>query len=200
MKNSIKKKSKIIILLITILFISILGLIIWLNCWKQERPNIIFLLTDDQRWDALGSAGNSIIKTPNMDLLANKGTRFENAFVTTPICAASRASIFTGLYERTHEYTFRQPPIENKYTSISYPELLKEAGYYTGFIGKYGVKVSENTIEKWFDVFHKTSQPYLKKEKGKIRHLTDINFDKAISFIQNRNQEQPFCLSISTTC
>jgi len=73
---------------------------------EAQKPNIIFILTDDQRWDALGYAGNDIIKTPNMDKLAGAGLYFKNAFVTTPICAASRASLFTGLYERTHQYTF----------------------------------------------------------------------------------------------
>jgi len=69
---------------------------------SEKKPNIIFILTDDQRWDALGFAGNSIIKTPYMDKLAGSGLYFKNAFVTTSICAASRATLFTGLYERTH--------------------------------------------------------------------------------------------------
>lgn len=67
-----------------------------------KRPNIIFILTDDQRADALGYAGNKIIQTPEMDRLAREGVYFKNAFVTTPISAASRASVLTGLYERTH--------------------------------------------------------------------------------------------------
>ena len=82
----------------------------------QQKPNIIFILTDDQRWDALGYAGNTIIQTPHMDQLAGAGLYFRNAFVTTPICAASRASLFTGLYERTHDYTFGKPPLDDQYT------------------------------------------------------------------------------------
>lgn len=65
----------------------------------SNKPNILFILTDDQRWDALGYAGNPIIKTPEIDKLATEGVYFSHAFVTTPICAASRASILTGLYE-----------------------------------------------------------------------------------------------------
>ncbi len=61
----------------------------------RKPPNIIFILTDDQRWDALGYAGNRIIHTPHLDQLAREGVYFKNAFVTTPICAASRASLFT---------------------------------------------------------------------------------------------------------
>ena len=62
----------------------------------KKPPNIIFLLTDDQRWDTMGCTGNPIIQTPNMDAMANDGVRFTNAFVTTSICASSRASIFSG--------------------------------------------------------------------------------------------------------
>jgi len=171
----------------------------WACSSKQKRPNIIFLLTDDQRLDALGCAGNSIIQTPNMDFLANNGTRFENAYVTTPICAASRASIFTGLYERTHGYTFGQPPIKKEFTTHSYPQLLRQAGYCTGFVGKFGVKISDETKANWFDYYFETRYPYFKEtEDGKKRHLTDINFDHAIEFIKKSNQNKPFCLSLST--
>ena len=68
---------------------------------KAQAPNIIFFLTDDQRNDFLGCYGHRILKTPNIDRLAKQGVLFRNAFVTTSICAASRASIFTGMYERT---------------------------------------------------------------------------------------------------
>ena len=74
---------------------------------EAQKPNIIFILTDDQRYDALGYAGNDLIHTPEMDKLAETGTYFKNAMVSTPICAASRVSIFTGLYERTHRFTFQ---------------------------------------------------------------------------------------------
>jgi alpha-L-rhamnosidase len=100
----------------------------------QERPNIIFILTDDQRWDALGYAGNDIIQTPEMDKLAQEGVYFKNAFVTTPICAASRASIFSGLHERTHKYTFQTGPIRSEFMEDAYPRLLKEQDIILGFM------------------------------------------------------------------
>ena len=62
----------------------------------QDPVNILFVFTDDQRWDALGYAGNEIIQTPNLDALAAQGTYFDNAFVTTAICCVSRASVLTG--------------------------------------------------------------------------------------------------------
>ncbi|MDP7206588.1 MAG: sulfatase-like hydrolase/transferase, partial [Pirellulaceae bacterium] len=106
-----------------------------------ERPNIIFFLADDQRWDQMGCAGHPVIQTPHVDELARQGVRFRNMFVTTSICAASRASIFTGLYERSHRYTFRTVPLSKEHTSLSYPAVLKQNGYQTGFVGKFGVGV-----------------------------------------------------------
>ena len=72
---------------------------------SQEAPNILLFLIDDIRNTSLGCYGHPIVRTPIIDGIANKGTRFTNAFVTTSICAASRASILTGLYESHHQYT-----------------------------------------------------------------------------------------------
>lgn len=161
-----------------------------------KKPNIIFILTDDQRWNALGFAGNDIISTPNMDKLAGSGIFFENAFVTTPICAASRASLFTGLYERTHDYTFGKPNLDNEYMYDSYPYLLRKAGYRTGFVGKFGVRVNQSIEDSLFDWKKKTFWPYFREVDGKQKHLADINGDHAIDFIRD-SKDKPFCLSLS---
>lgn len=166
------------------------------NPANEKKPNIIFILTDDQRWDAAGYSGNPIIHTPNMDKLASEGLNFENAFVTTAICAASRASLFTGLYERTHDFTFGKPPLQDEYMYHSYPKLLKGAGYRTGFVGKFGVKVNEGIEDSMFHDSKKTFWPYLREIDGKQVHLADINGDLAIDFIQS-SKDQPFCLSLS---
>jgi arylsulfatase A-like enzyme len=164
----------------------------------KRKPSFVFLLTDDQRYDALGCAGNPIIRTPNMDWLAQNGIRFANAFVTTPICAASRASVFTGLFERKHGYTFTKPPIRPEYCDTSYPVLLRKAGYRTGFVGKFGVDVPEGVEDEWFDYFQPSAYPYFKDIDGKKKHLTDINMDRALDFIRETDPEQSFCLSLST--
>ncbi|MBD3415286.1 MAG: sulfatase-like hydrolase/transferase [Candidatus Aminicenantes bacterium] len=165
---------------------------------RKRKPSIIFLLTDDQRSDALSCAGNPLIQTPNMDWLAQNGIRFENAFVTTPICAASRASLLTGLYERKHGYTFTRPPIRKEYCDLSYPVLLRRGGYRTGFVGKFGIKVPEGVEDEWFDYFRPSAYPYFKDIDGKKKHLTDINMDRALDFIRETSPEQHFCLSLST--
>lgn len=165
----------------------------------EERPNIIFFLSDDQRADFLGCAGHPILKTPNIDKLAAQGTRFENAFATTSICAASRATLLTGLWERSHKYTFGTPPIADEVVKNSYPLQLRNAGYRTGFVGKFGVGVGQGLTNEMFDSFVPLNRnPYFKKQAdGTVRHLTNITGDKAIEFVESCDEKQPFCLSVS---
>ena len=170
---------------------------------QEKRPNIIFILTDDQRWDALGVAGNSIIQTPEMDALARTGTYFKNAFSTTPICAASRASILTGLYERTHGYTFQKPRLKQPYADIIYPKLLKENGYHVGFFGKLGVVIDAD--KQYFDqsdFYDRGGSPdrrgyFYKKIGNDTVHLTRYTGHQAQEFIKNAPADKPFCLSLS---
>ena len=162
-----------------------------------KRPNILFLLVDDQRNDTLGCAGHPIIRTPVVDSLAANGVRFSNAFVTTSICAASRASIFTGLYERTHGYTFGKPPVGVTHMSKSYPALMRNAGYRTGFIGKYGIKSFWNPELEMFDFFKPHGHGFHEKPDGTMRHETEVAGDRAIDFLKSNPVGKPFCLSIS---
>lgn len=171
---------------------------------QSQKPNIIFILTDDQRYSALGYAGNELISTPEMDKLAKEGTYFENAMVTTPICAASRATILTGLYERTHSFNFQTGKIRDSYMENSYPTILRDNGYTTGFYGKYGVRYSN--LEKQFDEFesydrnnaYKDRRGYYYKTIGKDTvHLTRYTGQKAMDFIADAKADEPFCLSLS---
>ena len=171
---------------------------------QDRKPNIIFILTDDHRWDALGFAGNPIIQTPEMDRLAEDGKFFENAFVTTPICAASRASILTGMYERTHGYTFGQGDIKQPYIDHSYPMLLKRSGYFTGFFGKFGVNYAG--FDQLFDAgesydrngaFNDRRGYFFKTIDQDTVHLTRYTGQQAIDFIRESPKEKPFMLSLS---
>ena len=163
-----------------------------------KRPNVIFFLSDDHRADMLGCAGHTIVKTPTIDRLATEGVRFKNAFVTTSICAASRATILTGLWERSHKFTFGTPPIAAEMVAASYPATLKKAGYRTGFVGKFGVSVAGGT-KSMFDSFKPLNRaPYFKKQKdGSRRHVTEIAGDRAIEFLRSCEEKTPFCLSVS---
>jgi alpha-L-rhamnosidase len=169
---------------------------------QGKKPNILFILTDDQRWDALRFAGNTIIETPNMDALARSGTYFKNVFSTTPICAASRASILTGLYERTHGYTFQKTRLQQPYADIIYPKLLKENGYRTGFFGKLGV-IMDNPAQYFdeSDFYDRGNSPdkrgyFYKKIGSDTVHLTRYSGFQAQEFIKNAPADKPFCLSI----
>ena len=170
---------------------------------QTKKPNIIFILTDDQRWDALGIAGNKIIQTPQIDTLATSGTYFKNAFSTTPICAASRASILTGLYERTHGYTFQKPKLRAPYAEMIYPKIFKDHGYHVGFFGKLGVVM--NNPSQYFnesDFYDRggeaEKQGYFYKKIGNDTvHLTRYSGYQAQNFIKNAPTDKPFCLSIS---
>ncbi len=167
---------------------------------SDSRPNIILFLTDDQRYDTLGCTGHPIVKSPNIDQLAEKGCNFQNAFVTTPICAASRASIFTGQLERTHKYTFKTKPLEARFVEQSYPYILKKNGYTTALVGKLGVRSQNDSLRKAFDFFAPVSRsPYYKIDsEGKSVHETDLVSKMAKEFISASNTDnKPFMLSVS---
>lgn len=142
---------------------------------------------------------NPMLQTPNMDRLAADGVRFEHAFVTTPICAASRASLLTGLVERTHGYTFGTPPLAAEFANASYPVLLRQAGYRSGFVGKFGVTTEPGAVEAMFDTYVPLRPaPYLKPQAdGSTRHLTDITADRAIDFLRDSARTSPFALTVS---
>ena len=180
----------------------------YFSCKKKKSdnlPNIIVILTDDQRWDAIGYAGNKIIKTPEQDQLARVGTYFNKAFVTTPICGASRATIITGLYERNHNFTLGGTTLDPIYLKENYPAVLKKNGYHTGFFGKFGIKNNGDlsNIFSEFEVYDRNNKfkdhrGYYYKTIGKDTvHLTRYTGHKALTFIDEAPSDEPFCLSIS---
>ncbi len=165
---------------------------------EAKRPNLVFILTDDQRFDMLGCMGNPIIQTPMLDKLASEGSLFTNNFCTTSICMSSRASILTGLYERSHAITSFRTPMPDDRFRYSYPALLRNNGYYTAFIGKWGLGGA--LPKQKFDFFNgfPGQGKYEHVVDGKDRHLTSMIGDDAIEFIDNAPQSKPICLAIST--
>ncbi len=171
----------------------------------RDRPNIIFILTDDQRFDALGYAGNPLAHTPEMDRLAEQGTYFNHALVTTPICAASRASLLSGVYERTHRFTFETGDIPDRYLADAYPRVLRDAGYRTGFYGKYGIQYAgEDRLFDEYEVYDR-SDDYADRRgynhktlDGDTIHLTRYTGQQALDFIDRQDgTTKPFFLSLS---
>lgn len=163
----------------------------------QRPPNLVFLLTDDQRWDTLGCMGNRIIQTPNVDALARQGATFTNMFVTTPICVTSRASFFSGLYARSHGiHTFRMRFSPAQFAA-TYPALLRKAGYRTGFVGKYGLDEPPEPKDQFDDWYGFLGQGHFFPKGEPGPHLTHIMGEQAREIIGRQSPGQPFCLSVS---
>ena len=157
---------------------------------KQRRPNFIFILTDDQRHDAMGCAGNSLVRTPNIDLLAARGVRFENAFVTLSICSPSRAACLTGRYGSANGVTSVPGTINKNEKTIAH--ILKEAGYRTGMVGKW--HLGNSPAECGFDLatFFRSNGTYYNRKvikNGKptraAGYIEDFNAQQAIEFIKD---------------
>jgi len=126
----------------------------------DRRPNVVFILTDDQRWDGMSCAGHPFLKTPNMDRIANEGVRFANMFVTTSLCSPCRASYLSGLYAHTHK-------VVNNFTDYpvnlpGYHRRLHEAGYETAYIGKWHMGEQSDEQRPGFDYWasHKGQGKY----------------------------------------
>lgn len=193
------------------LFQTILGALICLGSFfsyaqtnNAEKPNIIFILVDDQRFDSLGVAGHPVLKTPTIDRLAKKGVRFENAVVSTSICMASRATIFTGLTQRTLGYRPADPQgttyVSKENLNASFPTLLRKNGYHTGFYGKNHVQYqmgNEKAFATMFDDFKIIEQKWHQQEDGTRRHYDEILGDRSVNFLKNRPKNKPFFLYMS---
>ncbi len=174
--------------------------------YANVKPNILFVLVDDQNNETLGYTGHPIIKTPNIDRLAEKGVLFKNAFVTTSICMASRASIFTGLTQRTLNYRPRDPlgttRITDKNLLASFPILLREAGYRTGYYGKNHVHYQNGNqfaFDLMFDEWEHLTLGMKELPNGTTRHSDELIGDRSVEFLRSQPEEQPFFLFMSMT-
>lgn len=171
-----------------------------------DRPNVILMLCDDIRWNALGCAGHPHLKTPNIDRLAEEGVYFENMFCTTSLCSPSRATILSGLYAHAHGVTnnFTEYPTELK----SFPLGLQEAGYETAYFGKWHMGEKNDEPRPGFDMFvtHRGQGKYFDTEfnfNGESRRVvpgyyTTVVTDLSIDWMKQhrRTSKKPFMLMI----
>lgn len=167
---------------------------------RVRRPNIIVVLMDDLRWDALGCMGNPIVQTPQIDRLAAEGTRFTNAFCTTSVCAISRACLLLGQYERRHHIKDFKTSLSPEQWQIAFPRLLKQAGYRTGMVGKWGVGPQLPTAEYDFIESFKGQGRYYEPGTGGLpgRHLTERMQRQSLQFLESCSASQPFLLQVYT--
>jgi len=165
-----------------------------------DRPNVLFILTDDQRGDCLSCAGHPHLKTPHLDRLAAEGAHFTNMFVTTSLCSPSRASFLSGVYAHTHG-------VSNNFTDYpsdmtSWPMRLQGEGYETAYIGKWHMGEKSDAKRPGFDywVSHSGQGDYFDTEfnvngsrKVLKGYYTHVVTDEAIKWLE-RPHEKPWCL------
>jgi arylsulfatase A-like enzyme len=160
-----------------------------------KKPNIVLLLADDLRWNSLNCMGNTMLHTPHIDELAYNGIRFTHGCVTTSISMVSRATILTGQYMSRHKITeFGISLTEEAFTG-TYPSILRKAGYWTGFVGKYGVGQIRETDFDFAREYERVH--WFPLESGDSVHVTHRNEKDALEFLRNRPKEKPFLLSVS---
>jgi len=168
-----------------------------------SRPNVVFILTDDQRADAVGYHENSLlgIETPHIDRLAAEGARFDNMFVTTSLCSPSRASYLSGTY--THTHGVRDNFTDYPHQLRSFPALLQKRGYSTAYIGKWHMGEDDDSTRPGFDywVTHKGQGKYYDttfnvngERKTVAGYYSDRITDMALDWLAQREPDKPFAL------
>lgn len=197
----------------------LLFLSLTLSSFADRKPNILFILCDDHRWDALSLMGHQFIKTPHIDKLAKNGAHFQNAYVTTSLCSPSRASILTGLYAHNHKVIDNNRKVGEDL--VFFPQKLQQAGYETAFIGKWHMG-NDDSPQRGFDywlAFQGQGTYYADNHganrvvpqssfngfniNGKDRvsqkgYITDELTDYALKWLDERpGKEKPFFLYVS---
>lgn len=175
---------------------------------KSNQKNVVFILSDDHRYDFMGFMGKvPFLETPNMDRMAAEGVHIENAFVSTSLCSPSRASILSGQYAHNHKVVDNQSLIPEG--TVFFPEYLqKDAGYQTGFIGKWHMGEHHSGKRPGFDfwasfkgqgVYYNPTINFngADKEHTDSSYVTDVLTDYALDFIGNRDKDKPFFLYLS---
>ena len=170
----------------------------------DSRPNIVFILVDDLRWDELHCTGHPFAQSPNADRLAREGANFRNAFAVTPLCSPSRASFLTGQYPHRHGIIDNTDRSRASHELVTWPRILHDKGYETCFIGKWHMGVDDSSrpgFDHWvsFQGQGECVNPILNVNGMSSRqdgYITDLLTEHALAFL-NRVRSKPFCLYLS---
>ncbi|MCG3118162.1 MAG: Arylsulfatase [bacterium] len=170
---------------------------------KSSPPNILLVLVDDLRADALSATGHPFFKSPNIDRIANEGVLFQNAFVTHSLCSPSRATLLTGLYTHQHRVYENNNTLDPRLATV--PKILQAAGYETALIGKWHMGYRDDQpkpgFNRWVSFVGQGEyiDPMLNVDGQELKatgHMTDILTNYALEFI-SRDRQQPFMLFLS---
>jgi len=170
----------------------------------SSKPSILFILVDDLRFDELGCSGHPFAQTPHADRLAREGANFRNAFATTPLCSPSRAAFLTGTYSHVNGITDNVARDALSHRLITWPRLLHDSGYRTGFFGKWHMGNDDAPrpgFDRWvsFRGQGECNNPDLNidgRNTSSRGYVTDILTNHALAFIQQQ-RSQPFCLYLA---
>ena len=162
-----------------------------------DRPNIIFIMTDDHTKQAMSCYGSQINQTPHIDRIARDGIRFENSFVTNSICAPSRAVALTGKYSHINGLKDNRDRFNGD--QMTFPKLLQKAGYQTALVGKWHLKTTPQGFDTWKILPGQGNyyNPRFITKNDTMRYegyVTTLITDFAIEALKNFDQEKPFCL------
>lgn len=168
--------------------------------------NIVFILADDHRYDAMGFMGHPFLKTLNMDSLAKQGVHLKNAFVATALCSPSRASMLTGLYPHKHRVVDNNTPVQPG--TIFFSQYLQQAGYQTCFAGKWHMGGESDAPQPGWNrwVSFRGQGTYLPSKSGlnvdgqrvpQKGYITDELTDYALDWLKGRDARKPFMLYLS---
>ena len=171
------------------------------GCAKRSRPNIVFIMSDDHAEQAISCYSSRLIKTPNLDRIANEGVRFENSFVTNSICGPSRATLLTGKY--SHKNGFKDHRDRFDGSQQTFPKLLQAAGYTTSIVGKWHLR-SEPTGFDYWNILRGQGQYYnptlrevgQEEEQAYEGYCPDIVTDLALQAMDRLDASSPFCMMI----
>ncbi|MCF8302949.1 MAG: sulfatase [Bacteroidales bacterium] len=165
----------------------------------KNRPNIVFIMTDDHATQAISCYGSDLNKTPHIDRMADQGMRFANAFVTNSISAPSRAVALTGKYSHLNGIKDNHDVFDS--TQVTFPKLLRANGYETAIVGKWHLKSRPSGFDYWNvlpgqGLYYNPEFIKMGKDTVYEGYVTDITTDLALEWLEKRNSDKPFMMMI----